>query len=99
MVNNLHSQTMVLIFNTKLYRSDKVPDSVSHRAIIDGLRAGDPASAEATMRKHIIDAGTWLVNRMEEVQRAEAGAHPQPKESLAVRPPWPGGTSGTVSVP
>ena len=100
MVNNLHSQTMVLIFNTKMYRSDQVPDSVSHRAIIDGLRSGDPAGAEEIMRNHIIDAGTWLVNRMEEVQRAEAVTSSAPKENTSSQhPSWPIGTAGNLSVP
>jgi DNA-binding GntR family transcriptional regulator len=97
MVNNLHSQTRALIFNTKLYRSDQVPDSVSHRAIIDGLRAGEPAAAEAIIRNHIIDAGTWLVNRMEEVQREEDSVPRLTKTTLAQRPVWPAGTAGTAS--
>jgi DNA-binding GntR family transcriptional regulator len=96
MVNFLHSQTMVLIFNTKLYRSDKVADSVSHRAIIDGLRSGDAAAAEATMRNHIIDAGTWLVNRMEEVERLET-APPAKETPPPQATPWPGWGSGPSS--
>lgn len=97
MVNNLHSQTMVLIFNTKLYRSDLVPDSVSHRAIIDGLRAGEAEAAEAIMRNHIIDAGTWLVNRMEEVQLAEDDAFRPAQRAATQRPAWPLGPVGTAS--
>jgi len=96
MVSNLHSQTMALIFNTKLYRSDRVPDSVSHRAIIDGLRAGEAGAAEEIMRNHIIDAGTWLVKRMEEVQEANDSALRPPRNRPNQRPVWPGGTAGTI---
>jgi DNA-binding GntR family transcriptional regulator len=96
MVSNLHSQTMALIFNTKLYRSDRVPDSVSHRAIVDGLRAGEPIAAEEVIRKHIIDAGTWLVSRMEEVQQANDDSlrphRDRPKERLV----WPSPTVGSA---
>jgi DNA-binding GntR family transcriptional regulator len=73
-VGNLQSQTLILIFNTKLYRSDMVPDSVSHRAILEGIRSGDPLAAEEIVRKHIIDAGTSLVKRMEEVNREDSPA-------------------------
>jgi DNA-binding GntR family transcriptional regulator len=74
MVGKLQSQTRILIFNTKRYRSDKVPDSVSHQAILEGIRSGDPLVAEEVVRSHIIDAGSSLVKRMEEVQRAEIAA-------------------------
>jgi DNA-binding GntR family transcriptional regulator len=97
MVNNLHSQTMVLIFNTKLYRSDKVPDSVSHRAIVDGLRAGDPVAAEAIMRNHIIDAGSWLVNAMEEARRGEAAQTSAREGVPETRSGWPGWRTGITS--
>ncbi|MGD0435905.1 MAG: GntR family transcriptional regulator [Bryobacteraceae bacterium] len=95
MVNKLQSQALVLIFNTKLYRSDRVPDSLAHRAILEGLRAGDPAAAEEILRKHIIDAGSSLVKRMDEVQRAEGAPAPQPEQALSPAPVWPVGAAGT----
>jgi DNA-binding GntR family transcriptional regulator len=93
MVKKLQSQTLILIFNTKLYRSDPVPDSVSHRAVLEGLRAGDPAAAEEIIRKHIVDAGSSLVKRMEEVQRAERAPAGQRENAIAGRPVWPGTTA------
>jgi DNA-binding GntR family transcriptional regulator len=63
-----------LVFNTKFYRSDRVPDSVSHRLILEGIRARDPIAAEEIVRKHIIEAGTSLVKRMEEVNRSQSEA-------------------------
>jgi DNA-binding GntR family transcriptional regulator len=84
MVAKLQSQTRILIFNTKRYRSDKVPDSVSHQAILEGIRSGDPVVAEETVRSHIIDAGSSLVKRMEEVQPQE-GATQEAQESTV----WP----------
>ena len=85
MVGKLQSQTRVLIFNTKRYRSDKVPDSVSHQAIFDGIKSGDPLAAEEIVRSHIIDAGSSLVKRMEEVQRTEVSAPRESTESTV----WP----------
>jgi DNA-binding GntR family transcriptional regulator len=99
MVNKLQSQTLVLIFNTKLYRSDRVPDSVSHRAILEGLQAGDPAAAEEILRRHIIDAGSSLVKRMEEVQRAENAPAPQVEQSVAPGPIWPASSSAVPQQP
>jgi DNA-binding GntR family transcriptional regulator len=72
MVGKLQSQTRILIFNTKRYRSDSVPDSVTHRAILEGIRSGSPEEAEEVVRRHIIDAGSSLVKRMEEVQQSES---------------------------
>jgi DNA-binding GntR family transcriptional regulator len=93
-VKNLQSQTLSLVFNTKFYRSDRVPDSVSHRLILEGIRARDPIAAEEIVRKHIIDAGTSLVKRMEEVSRSQSEAVRQPEPALDTsrfeRPAQPG---------
>jgi DNA-binding GntR family transcriptional regulator len=92
MVGKLQSQTRILIFNTKRYRSDKVPDSVSHRAILEGIRSGDPLAAEEIVRRHIIDAGSSLVKRMEEVQRVENAPLPEGQQSTV----WPTGAGATL---
>jgi|HubBroStandDraft_2_1064218.scaffolds.fasta_scaffold166552_2 DNA-binding GntR family transcriptional regulator len=84
MVGKLQSQTRILIFNTKRYRSDKVPDSVTHQAILEAIRSGNPAEAEEVVRRHIIDAGSSLVKRMEEVQQSEIA--PAQKGQSAI---WP----------
>ena len=89
MVGKLQSQTLILIFNTKRYRSDKVPDSVSHRAILEGIRAGDPLVAEEIVRNHIIDAGSSLVKRMEEVQQIESLPAPERQQAAVENPIWP----------
>jgi DNA-binding GntR family transcriptional regulator len=68
MIKNLQSLTLMFILNTKLYRSDMVSDEVSHQAIFDGIASGDPRAAEEIVRKHIYDAGTSLLNRMEETE-------------------------------
>jgi len=73
MIKNLQSLTLMFILNTKLYRSDMVSDEVSHQAIFDGIAAGDPQAAEEIVRKHIFDAGTSLLNRME---ATELDSHP-----------------------
>jgi DNA-binding GntR family transcriptional regulator len=92
MVGKLQSQTRVLIFNTKRYRSDKVPDSVTHRAILEGIRSGDPLAAEEIVRRHIIDAGSSLVRRMEEVQQTESAPAPESHGTV-----WPSGAGAVLS--
>jgi DNA-binding GntR family transcriptional regulator len=64
---NLQSLTLMFILNTKLYQSDMVPDDVSHRSILEGILSGDPDTAEQVVRQHIVDAGSSLLNRMEEI--------------------------------
>ena len=66
-LKNLQSQTLMLILNTKLYRSDMVSDEVSHQSIFDGILSGDPEVAEEVVRQHINDAGSSLIKRMEEI--------------------------------
>ena len=61
----------MFILATKLYRSDMVSDEVSHQAIFDGIASGDPDLAEEIVRKHINDAGTSLVRRMEELGKID----------------------------
>jgi DNA-binding GntR family transcriptional regulator len=67
-LGNLQSITLMFILNTKLYHSDMVPDDVSHQAILDGILSRDPAVAEQVVRQHILDAGSSLVKRMEELE-------------------------------
>lgn len=66
-LKNLQSLTLMFILTTKLYRSDMVSDEVSHQAIFDGIAAGNPLVAEEIVRKHINDAGSSLLRRMEEL--------------------------------
>jgi DNA-binding GntR family transcriptional regulator len=73
MLKNLQSLTVMFILNTKLYRSDMVPDDVSHQAIFDGIMSGDAALAAEMVRKHITDAGSSLVKRMQEAERIAEG--------------------------
>jgi DNA-binding GntR family transcriptional regulator len=76
MIKNLQSLTLMFILNTKLYRSDMVSDEVSHQAIFDGIASGDPQAAEEIVRKHIYDAGTSLLARMEETEWASQPVSP-----------------------
>ena len=59
--------TLMFILNTKLYQSDMVTDEVSHQAILDGILSGDPETAEKVVQQHIVDAGSWLIKRMEAI--------------------------------
>jgi ABC-type molybdenum transport system ATPase subunit/photorepair protein PhrA len=67
-LESLHSLTMMFILNTKLYRSDIVPDDISHQEILKGIRSSDPQTAENSLRQHILDAGRSLEKRMEEIE-------------------------------
>lgn len=69
MLKNLQSLTVMFILNTKLYRSDMVPDDVSHQALYDGILSGDAVLAAEMVRKHIFDAGSSLVRRMQEAEQ------------------------------
>jgi len=62
---NLQAMTLMFILNTKLYRSDMVSDEVSHQAILDSIKSMNPLLAEEVIRKHINDAGSGLLARME----------------------------------
>lgn len=68
-LQNLQSLTLMMILNTKLYRSDVVPDDITHQAILDGIRSGDAELAAKIVEKHILDAGSSLLQRMEEQER------------------------------
>lgn len=70
-LSNLQTQTLLFIIHTKLYRSDLTSDEVSHRAIVAAVRNGHPATAEEVVRRHIIEAGTLLLGRMEGFRRSE----------------------------
>lgn len=63
-LNNLQSQILIFILNTKLYKSEPVPQDISHQAILDGILSNDPAKAEEIVREHITDAGSSLLQRM-----------------------------------
>jgi DNA-binding GntR family transcriptional regulator len=74
-LRSLRFQTRLFILNTILYHSDLELDELTHRAILVAITAGDPARAEESVRKHIIDAGTYLLRSMEAHARsAGAGA-------------------------
>lgn len=77
-LRSLRSQTRLFILNTILYHSDLERDELTHRAILDAVQAGDPARAEESMRKHINDAGTWLLRRMEHEPAPSGGADGSP---------------------
>lgn len=64
-LRSLRFQTRLFILNTILYHSDLELDELTHRAILVAISAGDPARAEESVRRHIIDAGTYLLRSME----------------------------------
>ncbi|MFZ5808013.1 MAG: GntR family transcriptional regulator [Chloroflexota bacterium] len=62
---NLQAMTLMFILNTKLYRSDMVSDEVTHQAIFESIKSGNPQFAEEVIRRHLNDAGMALLARME----------------------------------
>lgn len=64
-LKNLQAMTLVFILSTKLYQSDMISDEVSHQAIFEGICSNNPQLAEDIVRKHITDAGTSLMRRMQ----------------------------------
>jgi len=91
-LRSLRFQTRLFILNTILYHSDLELDELTHRAILVAIAAGDPARAEESVRKHIIDAGTYLLRSMEAYARSAgagagsgAPAGPDPKVGEGLR--------------
>ena len=68
MLRGLRFLTRLFILNTMLYRSDLERDELTHRSILNAISAGDPMRAEACVHRHIIDAGTYLIRKMEPVK-------------------------------
>ncbi len=64
-LKNLQAMTLMFILSTKLYQSDMISDEVTHQAIYEGILSGDPQLAAEIVRKHITDAGTSLLRRMQ----------------------------------
>ena len=64
-LRSLRFQTRLFILNTILYQSDLERDELTHRAILNAIGAGDPAPAEESVRRHIIDAGTYLIRQLD----------------------------------
>jgi len=64
-LRSLRFQTRLFILHTILYHSDLELDELTHRAILVAISSNDPARAEESVRKHIIDAGTYLLRSME----------------------------------
>jgi len=77
-LRSLRFQTRLFILNTILYHSDLELDELTHRAILVAISGGDPTRAEESVRKHIIDAGTYLLRSMEAHARS---AHAAPRGS------------------
>jgi DNA-binding GntR family transcriptional regulator len=75
MLRGLRFQTRLFILNTMLYRSDLERDELTHRSILNAISAGDPMRAEACVHRHIIDAGTYLIRKMEPVKGVIADRH------------------------
>ena len=63
-LDSLQSLTRLFILNTKIFRSDKTRDYVSHLAILNAIKKSDPDSVEEIIKKHITEAGQSLIERM-----------------------------------
>jgi DNA-binding GntR family transcriptional regulator len=75
MLRGLRFQTRLFILNTMLYRSDLERDELTHRSILNAISAGDPVRAEACVHRHIIDAGRYLIRKMEPGKGVIADLH------------------------
>jgi DNA-binding GntR family transcriptional regulator len=64
-LKGLQVLTQLFILHTKIYHSDRLRDEASHSEIIEAIHTNDPVYAEQTVRKHIISAGSSLLEKME----------------------------------
>ena len=74
-LRGLRFQTRLFILNAMPYRSDLERDELTHRSILNAISAGDPVRAEACVHRHIIDAGTYLIRKMEPVKGGITDRH------------------------
>lgn len=63
-LSSLRLQTRRFIVHTKLMGSDKEPEYVTHRRLIDAVTSGDPVGAAAAVHRHIMEAGENLMVKL-----------------------------------
>jgi DNA-binding GntR family transcriptional regulator len=82
MLRSLRFQTRLFILNTILYHSDLEQDELTHREILNTIRAGDPIRAEISVHEHIMNAGANLVKSMESnAASADVGTGPKTSQN------------------
>lgn len=64
-LRNLQSKTTLVMLKVELYRTDRTPEVELHRTVLEAIRAGDPLLAEDVIRRHIVESGDRLLQRME----------------------------------
>lgn len=70
-LKSLHSLTFLFILSTNVSRSDRVRTDIAHREILNAIMSGSPDKAEDLIRKHIVDTGEALVDRMKKIKKRE----------------------------
>ncbi len=73
----LRLQMRRFIVYTKLIHSDVEPEAVTHRRLLDAIRTGDVHCATGALRRHILEAGEHLLQKLamiEEEKLAISGA-------------------------
>jgi GntR family transcriptional repressor for pyruvate dehydrogenase complex len=70
-LKSLHSLTFLFILSTNVSRSDRVRTDIAHRKILNAIMSGSPDKAEDLIRKHIVDTGEALVDRMKKIKKRE----------------------------
>ena len=64
-LRNLQSKTTLVMLKVELYRTDRTPEVELHRTVLEAIRASDPLLAEDVIRRHIVESGDRLLQRME----------------------------------
>lgn len=68
-LKQLQARTRLCIVYTKLYRSDAESEALSHRPILNAIRAGEVERAEAALREHVLSAGQRLLVQLVEQEK------------------------------
>mgnify|MGYP001266216662 CR=1 FL=1 len=68
-LKQLQARTRLCILYTKLYRSDAESEALSHRPILNAIRAGEADRAELALRDHVIGAGQRLLVQLVEQEK------------------------------
>lgn len=64
----LRLQMRRFIVYTKLIHSDVEPEAVTHRRLLDAIRTGDVQFAIGALRRHILEAGEHLLQKLATIE-------------------------------
>jgi len=71
-LKGLQSLTFLFILKTNISQSDRIKADMAHREILNAIKSGSCDKSEELIRKHIVDTGEALVDKMNKDQKKES---------------------------